>query len=240
MLKNRENIVLAGCLLGLLALCSYLFYRNFFLLFLFFPAYLKGKPLFEKYRHGKQNDALLREFRDFLFSLSASFATGRHMREAMHSASSYLREIYGKDSILAEKLDDMCAAIEETGASEAEVFSGFAEESDLEDIRTFIDVYCTCIETGGNMVLAVDKAAEVIGEKIKLEGEIKAMIAQKKFEGRLIAVMPFVMLFFLQLMAPSYLEIMYTTIAGRLLMTMALLLNLFTVLWIERMTNIEL
>ena len=235
----KERVMFTGGLFVLLSLCSYLFYHNFLLLLLFYPVYRKGIPLVTSYRKEREKAALLNEFRDFLFSLSATFATGRHLKNGMDTAVVYLREVYGNDSLLADKLEFMCRAIDETGVSEGDALMSFAEETDLEDIWTFADTYCACIETGGNLVQAVDKAAEVIGEKIKLEGEIKTLISQKKFEGRIIGTMPFLMLLFLQLTAPYYLEIMYVTTAGRILMTVALGLNLFTVLWIERMTNIE-
>ena len=239
MLKHREYVIPAACFFVFLGLCSFLFYHNLFLLLLFVPGCWKGKSLLERYHEEKEKSLLLKEFKDFLFCLSADFATGRHMCEGIKHAETYLTEIYGQNSILVSKLDYMLKAMVETGETDVEVLDRFAKETGLEDILMFVDVYKACVETGGDMVSAVDKAASVIGEKIKLENEIKTLLSQKKFEGRMIATMPFTMLFFLQMIAPSYLQVMYETVAGRLMMTAALVLNVITMYWIERMTDVK-
>lgn len=87
--------------------------------------------------------------------------------------------------------------------------------------------------------MAVNKAAAIIGEKINIEREIKTMVTQKKYEGRIITMMPVVIILFLQMMSPDYLEVMYTTAAGRILMSLALGAIVFAYWMIERITDIE-
>jgi len=73
-----------------------------------------------------------------------------------------------------------------------------------------------------------------------LENEMKTMVYQKKLEGRMIALVPFIILLFLQWMSPGYLEVMYSSAGGILLMSLALLMTGTAYVWLERMTDVEL
>ena len=219
---------------------SFLFFQSLLLVVLLPFVRKKGRQIYADYRKGKIQKTLLREFRDFLFSLSASFATGRHMTEAMKEAETALGHIYGGKGLMSREIQYMVRAIEETGQSDQKVFAEFAGRTGLEDILLLSEVYTVCRETGGNMAAAVNKAAALLTEKINIEMEIQTMLSQKKLEGTIIAVMPTLMITFLLWMSPAYLEPMYTTAAGRLMMAAALVLNGFACFWMEKMTDVTL
>ncbi len=187
----------------------------------------------------QRRDRLLMQFRDFLYSLSASFATGRHMTDAMEEAEGTLAEIYGSESDMVKEVGYMLRRVRETGETDLQVLSDFAERSCLEDAEDFVQVFSACRETGGNLIQAVNRAAGVICDKINIETEIRTMVAQKKLEGRIIAFMPAGVILFLQIVSPEYLQIMYQTFAGRILMSLALAAAVFAFLLIERITDIE-
>ena len=240
LLTETEKRLAAGAMaLALLAIG--LIYFKSPLPVLLLPLILKrGWSIYAASCRRKRQKTLLREFRDFLFSLSASFATGRHMTEAMKEADLALGNIYGEKGLMSREIRYMLMAIEETGQSDQKVFSDFAGRTGLEDIQLLAEVYSACRETGGNMAAAVNKAAALLTEKINIEMEIQTMLSQKKLEGTIIAVMPGVMILFLLWMSPEYLSPMYGTMAGRLLMALALGLNGFAYFWMEKMTDVTL
>ena len=239
-LSQKEKNSVDAVITLFLAVFSFLFFQSLILLFILPLVRKKAQTVYSAYCKTKRQKQLLREFRDFLFSLSASFATGRHMTEAMKEARTALEHIYGIKGLLSKELSSMLKAIEETGQSEQKVFADFANRSGLEDIQLLSEVYTVCRATGGNMAAAVNNAAALLTEKIHLEMEIETMLSQKKLEGTIIALMPAVMIFFLLWMSPSYLEPMYTTAAGRLMMTVALVINGFAYYWMEKMTDVTL
>ena len=239
MMDKKETVLFVAVLTGVIGGASYLFYENLILIVLLPILYRKAKGLYLAYKEKKRKNQILGEFRDFLFSLSTSFSTGRHMMEAMEEGRFYLSEIHGAKSLLKDELDWMLKAVHETDETVLDVMERFAKKMNLEDIYTFVDSFRVCRETGGDMIQAVNQAATLLSDKIYLEQEMRTLIYQKKLEGRMIAVMPFAMILFLQMMSPGYLEVMYTTLMGRFMMSVALGLNVLTVLWIERMTNIE-
>lgn len=236
--KEKRN---AGILIALaLAAVSILFFKSPVLILLLPFVLKRGWEFYADYCKRKRQKTLLREFRDFLFSLSTAFATGRHMTEAMKEAKIALDHIYGRQGLMSREICQMLKAIEETGESDLKVFTAFADRTGLEDIQLLAEVYGACRETGGDMAAAVHKAAALLTEKINIEMEIQTMLLQKKLEGTIITVMPAAMIVLLLWISPDYLEPMYSSVAGRLMMTLALILNVFAYFWMEKMTHVTL
>ena len=237
---DRKEKMAAGAGFALLcSFCGYIFYGTLLWGLMFPFLYPKMLCVYCRFRAERRKRELLGQFRDLLFSLSASFSTGRHMEEAMEEALVNLQEIYGPKVLLVCELSGMLRKMRQTGQADISVWEDFAARSHLSDIMDFTQVFRAVRETGGDLVFAVNKAAAVIGDKIAVEGEIKTMISQKKLEGRLITAMPVFIVLFLQMTSPDYLEVMYGTFAGRILMTLALSATVLAYVMIERITAIE-
>ena len=236
---SREKVAVALGFAFAWIFCGYIFYGTLLwgILFPFF--YPKLLSVYCGYQAARRKKQLLGQFRDLLFSLSSSFAAGRHMEEAIEEAVSNLSEIYGEQALIGCELLYMLRKMKETGATDISVWEDFASRSGISDIEDFTQVFRAVRETGGNLVLAVNRAAAVIGDKIAIETEIKTMISQKKLEGRLITAMPIFIVLFLQLTSPDYLAVMYESLAGKILMSLALLATVLAYVMIERITAIE-
>ena len=186
----------------------------------------------------KRLNKLKLEFRDLLDSLAASFAGGRHMREALQEAESELGNIYEADDDIMMEIRGMLKRIDE-GETDAAVFDSFAERTDIEDIRMFSQVFSTCRETGGDIITAMTEASSMLGDKIKIENEIRALTSQKKSEGMVISVMPVIIIIFLRMIAPDYVKVLYGNVLGIVLMTAALGATVFAFSMIRKITAIE-
>lgn len=238
-MSKREKLLVFCGFLAAMAAAGYIFYGTF-LFSLLTPLFLKkAQKMYCGFRVEMRKKQLLMQFRDLLFSLSASFAAGRHMAEAMEEAAENLQEIYSRQCCMKEELEYMLRRMKETGETDIALWEDFASRSSLEDAADFTQVFSACRETGGNLTQAVNKAALVIGEKITVEMEIRTIVSQKKLEGRIITAMPTVIVVFLQAVSPDYLSVMYTTLAGRILMTLALAATIGAYVLIERITAIE-
>jgi tight adherence protein B len=170
----------------------------------------------------KRKNLLLTQFRDFLYSLSASFASGRHMRDGLMEARENLKLTYDEKSPMIMEISDLLIKIDESRASEEEVLKDCARRSHLSDIQSFIDTYFICRMTGGDMNQVISKTSGMLIEKIGIEKEIKTLTAQKSFEGKIISIMPVLVILFLNLVSPEYIEALYTSFMGRVIMTTAL------------------
>lgn len=207
---------------GFIALTLQLFYSAWYFsaaggLSIFFTG-----SLHRKYQEEKRHSALSASFMDFLYSLSASFATGRSLEEAALEARQALSVLYKADSPMIRELDLMIRCFSEGRESEAEVLGAFARRCGVPEILEFTEIYLVCRAAGGDLNRVVADAARVMTEKMNVEKEIRVLTAQKRLEGRMISVMPAVVLLFMKWTSPEYLEPLYTTMAGRMVMTIAL------------------
>lgn len=219
--QNEKNRFLLFCGLGLMAV-FYLFYHSIVISLLSFClAYPCLRP-YRAYLAEKRRKELKEQFRDLLYSISASISTGRQMPEALKEADQNMRLIYREDSLIVLELAEMVKRLNEYRESEEEMLKDFANRACIEDISDFVDIYLTCRETGGDLIKVITKASDIIMDKITIEREIRTITAQKRFEAKILTAIPFLIILFLQLVSPDYLAPMYEDIKGRILMTMAL------------------
>jgi tight adherence protein B len=197
---------------------------------------------FEKYKNYlnlKRTRVLRNQFSDLLYSLSASIATGRQLSGALQDAYLNMGYVYKDNSPMMIELKFMIKSIAENRDSEEVLLSGFAQRSGVEDIRNFVSVYLTCRSTGGDINQVISNASEILMQKMSIEREIRVMTSQKQFEGKIISGMPVMIIMFLNITSPGYLENLYCTIMGRLIMTAALAGILTAYVLTEKIMNIE-
>lgn len=187
----------------------------------------------------RRRDRLRNQFRDVLYSLSSSFVSGQSMTEALMDALPKIKALYGENCDMVKELKLMIHKIHEAAMEEGELWSDLGERSGIEDIKDFADVFSGARDAGGNLVHAVDNATTVLTEKIGIENEIRIMASQKVTEGRLVGLMPVIMIVFLRLSSPDYISVMYETLAGKTIMTLSLFITIGAFLVTERITRIE-
>ncbi|MEG1931351.1 MAG: hypothetical protein RR131_09460 [Anaerovorax sp.] len=205
-------------------LVAYLFYNQILLALMVLPVIKKLEEVYKKMLARKRSAELTLQFKDLLFSLSSSMAAGRQMREALFEGRDNMKLIYSDRAPLVLELNHMVKCMSESKETEDDVLRNFAKRSNIEDIENFVEVYFTCRSTGGNLETVVMKGANVIMDKISIEKEISTITAQKKFEAKILTGIPLLIIALLQLTSPDYLEVMYTTVTGRILMTLSLLM----------------
>ena len=180
------------------------------------------------------------EFKDFLYALSGSFSTGRHLVEALHEVNESLGKMYGNDSQIMTELNTILLQLKLTGYDEIKVLEDFKKRKTVEDVVDFVEMYKSCRDTGGDFAGVLSKGANMIAEKITIDREIEAITYQKKIEGRVIGSMPVILLIFLNIFSPDYILPLYSELSGHIIMTFALALTIFAFAMIERITNIEI
>ncbi|MDD4566166.1 MAG: type II secretion system F family protein [Eubacteriales bacterium] len=238
-LNSREKIHFSIFCITILFLTGYLFYHSM-IISIFFTCL--ALPCYRLYRAGlaeKRRRVLTEQFRDVLYSVSASIAAGRQMTEALHEAEQNIRLIYKEDDLIVMELSVIVKRLYEFRESEEEVLRDFASRTGIEDISDFVDIYLTCRETGGDLVSVLNKASEMILDKIAIEKEIHTITVQKRYEARILAAMPLIIILLLNLVSPDYLAVMYERIAGHLLMTAAFFGIGFSYIWSMKLIKIE-
>lgn len=240
MLTNSQRIRMYLVLIPTLILVGILFFNSIraslLLLVLLIPAEIHYKQLIEYRRKREMSD----QFRDLLYSLSASIATGRQMREALEDATDALRIIYDEKSLLCVELTKILKQVRETNESLDKLLLEFADRTEVQDIQSFVEIYTISRKTGGNLEKVIHKTADILLERMELEKSIRVLTAQKRLESRIMVILPFLVLLFLRISSQEYLFVMYSTWIGRMLMSIALVSILCSYLLSMKFTQIEL
>ncbi len=219
---------------------SLLFYKSLFLSLICGFVCLRGLSYYKTHIFERKKTIVLKEFNEVLYSMSTSFEMGRSLVFALEQAERTLLTIYKDKSLLANEIMKTRLEIVNGNQREEIALSSLSQRVPLEDIRDFVDVYIFCKKTGGNVGKVISSSSQIITEKITIEREIIALMSQKKFEGQIIIGMPIVTILFLNIFSPDYLELLYTTIQGRLIMTASLLGIIVSFIYMNKLTHVEI
>lgn len=238
--SKKENKFLISCIILIALGLSVILYHNVLFSLVIIPFFKKIRGMYIEFMKGKRKDSLLEQFKDLLFILSTSIGAGRGMRDAIGEAIIGIDGIYGSKSVMSKELSNMYKRMDIGNEDDVAVLNDFAIRSNCEDIVDFTITYATCKKTGASLIEALNKAASIIIEKMSIENEIKAMVNRKKKESIVLFLMPFIVILFLNIAAPEYIEPLYKTVAGRGIMTGVIATNIYIYAILQKITNVEI
>lgn len=187
----------------------------------------------------RRKERLKLQFKEALFSLTSSLAAGRSIENAFLSTLDDLKLLY-PESRTEILLEFQVISFRLDNAEPLEqALRGFAHRAQIDEITQFVDALSACKRSGGDLLEVMKRTSTIIGEKLEIEQEISVMIAQKKFEARIMMAVPFVFLAFLGFAAPDYMAPLYGG-AGYILLTTALALLLLCFWMMNKMMSIRM
>ena len=196
-------------------------------------------PEYLKMEEEKRKRTLLLQFKDLLYSISASMALGRNMKQALEESLVFWQNIYSEDDIIVREVRSMLKEMEETNSRDIDVLRAFALRSGLPDIMDFVNIYEAARQTGGNMPRAISRATSVIGDKISMERELDVALKEKHTEGRIVGLAPFIMTAAMRAFSPGYMSPLYDSFTGVLVAACSLGLSVIAIVMIERINKID-
>jgi tight adherence protein B len=167
---------------------------------------------------------LVVQFKEALYSISTSLSAGMSIETALKFALKDLEIIYhDPDTHIIKEIGYVVKKIEMNETVEG-AFSEFAARSNLEDVISFADVLHTCKRTGGNLVEVIKSTSAIISDKITIKQEIDTMLSEKRLEQKVMSLMPLIMVVFLTISGGDYMDPIFNTAIGRVIMTIAAVL----------------
>lgn len=166
-----------------------------------------------------------------------------------------LRAGYSAESALVESRKDICrlAGSEEAMAKELmymenqlhvgvaleQLFTDLAVRCQDEDIGSFADVFAAGKRTGGQLDQILTVTLQHMKEKMETQKDIEAEIASRQMEQRIMSIVPWGILLYLRATSAEYMAVLYTSTAGRGVMTVCLGLYLVAWFWGKQITDIQ-
>ena len=217
-----EIIGVISVYLTVLAMTAYFFYRSVWV----FVISLVGIPIFLKYYKRilikKRKEKLAEEFAEVLYSVNANVKAGYATENAFWEARKDIILFYGENSLMAEELLTIKKGIGINRTLES-LLLNLGERSGVEDILIFSRVFETAKRNGGNMNKVLERTADTLRAKIEIEKEIQVLIAEKRFELKIMECIPFFIIAYIGFTSKGYFDPMYHNLKGIAVMSICLL-----------------
>lgn len=229
----KLRFLMCLCDTAFIGFISYMFYHSMLPAIILLPSII---IIYDKQYHwliNKRISKLSLEFKDSLWSISTGLSSGYSLENATKFAYGELCNIYGKESYMARELYMVLNQLQ-LGEKIEDCFLSLAKRCPLEPIVTFSDILNISKRTSGNITTVVRSSATTIISRMDTDRELKLAIASKLFERNIMLVMPFVMIIFLNVSSPGYMDSLYVTIGGHIVMTICLALYITAYLLTEK------
>lgn len=239
-MKFREKVFYITIAAAFIFVVTFIFYRSIILSFLFTPVALFYPGIKTRELIKRRKSELNIQFKDMLYSLSSSISAGKTVEAAIREVLKDLSVLYPEPSayILIE-IRRIISSLEMNETLES-VFSDFANRAKLEDVDNFVNVFNICKRSGGNIADVIRNTSAIISDRIEVGQEVDTMLAERKFEQKVLNIVPILMILLLSSSAPDYMEPVFNTMAGHFTMSISIILLGFAWFISSKLSNIRL
>ena len=173
------------------------------------------------------------QFKDMLISVSDALEVGYSFENAIRECYRDMCSIYGVDSVICGEIKIMISQIK-LNIRTQEVVDNFAKRVDLKNAKLFSQIFHVAKSTGGNMTEIIKSVTDDIVLKETTRDEITASVTEKRMEQRIMSVIPIFIILYITVTTPGFLDVMYASVLGKLIMTGCIAAYVMAYLWGER------
>jgi tight adherence protein B len=230
------TLILAGTIIFMV---GFIFYKNLWIALLFSTSSFYFLRIRRKQLLLRRKSELNDQFKQALFSMSSSLSAGRSFENSIVETVQDLQMLYANPQTYIIVEFNIIMHRLRNGENVEAALKLFSDRADMEDIRNFSEVFSICKRSGGNLVEVIRRTAAMIGEKIELQQDISLLIAQKRFESRILSFAPLIIVALLSLSSPDYMLPLYEGVTGKLIMTVALAMLFLCFMVTNKIMNIQ-
>lgn len=117
---------------------------------------------------------------------------------------------------------------------------GMTDRVEALDVKFFVTAILIQRETGGNLAEIIDKISHVIRERFRIQGQLRIFTAQARISGVVLALLPVGMAVAIGVLNPEYLKPLWFERAGRIMIAVAVVLQILGWLAIRKIIRIKI
>ena len=186
----------------------------------------------------KRNQEFARQFKEGILILAASLNAGYSVENAFSASLGELTVLYGTNGMITVEFYSIAKKLAMKEPVEQALLD-LARRSGLEDVENFAQVFAAAKRSGGRLVPIIDHTVNVIREKMQVREEILTMTASRQFEQRIMNLIPFFLVLYINMTSPGFFDVMYQTVFGRAVMTCCLGVYAFAFWMSKKLLQIE-
>ena len=234
----KDTVKYSILYVGICLFISYAFYDSVFAFIISLPfAVLFFKRIKEKLKE-EQKTRLRRQFQDMIDSVASALSAGYSIENSFYEAHKDMLRLYGRNSLIVRELEYFFSMLE-AGAALESVLEEFAKRADIEDITDFAEIFTLAKRSGGDFGGIIRKTVRMMKEKDDTEKEIRVILTGRKYEQRLMCIIPFAIILYLRITSGSFLSVLYHNPVGIAVMTVCLLIYALSYLLSEKLIDIK-
>lgn len=180
--------------------------------FVLFSTYYVAKLL-----HKRELERFDNQMVDVTYAMKNSLKAGMTLQQAMTLIATEFASPASDEFRIALREIQLGASIEES-------LKHMDERLNNPDFKLMVNAIEILRQTGGNMVETFENITQTLKSRKRVEGKIKTLTAQGRAQAIILCAMPFAMAAMLYFLNRPYIEPMFTTILGNVLLTIVLLM----------------
>lgn len=169
---------------------------------------------------------------DVLGTLSNALRAGFSLMQALDACT---RQTKGA---LSQEFERMLAEMR-VGVSIDDAMDHLVQRARSADLELMVTVIGIQRQVGGNLADILDRIQQTIRERVRLKGEVRALSAQGKMSALVVGGMPIALVAVMQVMSPTFLSPMWQPGPGRILLILAVILQVIGFVALRRIVRIE-
>lgn len=238
-LSPKEWLLWSAVGLSVCGVVAFVFYRSILVFLLLVPIGILF-PLYKKKDLKQLRLQMLNsQFKEGIVILSSYLSAGYSVENAFQMSVRELESMYGSQGLLAREFTYICLQIRNNRNVE-QVLMEFALRCDLDDVKNFAQVFSVAKRSGGELVPILRHTVDIIHDKGQIQEEILTMTSAKRLEQKIMNLLPFLIVFYIELTSPGFFDLMYTTALGRIVMTVCLAVYAVAYAASEKILNIDI
>ena len=172
-----------------------------------------------------------------LISISDGLKTGYSVENALKDSYKDMCSMYGKESEICKEIQIMISQMQLNTGTEQVVWE-FSKRVPLKNTRLFAQIFQVAKRTGGNMPEIIKSVTDDIVLKEETKEEINAAITEKRLEQRVMTIIPMFIIIYITVSSPGFLDVMYESILGRIIMTVCMIAYFAAYIWGEKIIQV--
>lgn len=107
------------------------------------------------------------------------------------------------------------------------------------DFRLVVEAITISRQLGGNLTEIFDRIVNMVRERKIIAGKADAMTAQGRLQASVVGLMPYVFIYLVSKINPELMSLLWTTVAGVMLLILIIVLDLIGYLWVRKIATIK-
>jgi len=158
--------------------------------------------IFVRIHKNRRRAKFVRQLADALMLLTNSLRAGYGFLKGLELVAKEM------DAPISKELNRTLREIN-LGATIDQALTNLGKRVNSRDLDIVVSAFLIQKDVGGNLTEIMEKVAETIRERLRIQGDIRVLTAQGRLSGLIVGLLPVVLFFFFLMRAPDYFKAMF-------------------------------